>query len=520
MRFGIILMLFFLSSCAQVGVLSGGANDQFAPHPDMEKMLPKNASTLFTGKEMIIPFDEFIKLKNPSETIIVVPPNIKPIAKIKKKSLVLTWKEDLLPNTTYAFYLNGTVQDTKESNDSLMSFVFSTGTYIDSLNAQFYVRDAFTNVPQKGWIVGLYENYSDTIRPTYFAQTDPKGMASLNYLKSGNYELVTFLDKNKDLKHQVDEPFGFKNNVVSLSENILDTIPIRTFTPQQKPKVKSLKFNPPGSFILSANRSLEHASVKLNGENISNENCFYFSSDSLLFPFTTTDTSLYTLIVTTADWTDTSSIRITQREKKQSISLQYEKSNEILPTLPFTLISSSEITSLNAPLIKAESTLDSSNLIIRNLNSLGNKIEINFDREGINNANLLFFPGAILSKNGANKDTIKLNATCLSLKDLGNLLVNISEFSESIILEILLGKQLVESIPMGNTKRRHLFTNLKPGEYSFRFIYDENENGRWDVGNRNLKIQPEFVEAFTETQKVRANWDLEVVLKKAGNGKE
>jgi|TARA_R110000737_G_scaffold151521_1_gene180797 uncharacterized protein (DUF2141 family) len=518
MRFGIVLVLFLLSSCAQVGVLGGGAKDEFAPKPDMDKMVPKNATTSFNGKEIIIPFDEFIKLKNPSETIIVVPPNIKPIAKIKKKSLVLSWEEDLSPNTTYAFYLNGTVQDTKESNDSLMTFVFSTGTYIDSLTAQFLVRDAFTNEPQKGFIVGLYEQFSDTIRPTYFTQTDAKGMATLSYLKAGKYDVAAFFDKSKDLKHQADEPFAYKNDALLLTENTTDSVPMRSYTPQQKPKITSLKFNPPGSFIIASNRSLENASFNINDVSVSADKAVYFKSDSLLIPFETSDTSLYTLIVNSTSWTDTSSLRVTQKEKKQTISLSFEKTNTILPKLPISLISSSEINSLVAPLILVEDAKDSSKLIIRSLNSLGSRIEMNFDRENVSSANLIFLPGAIVGLNGANADTLKLKIICLSSKEVGNLDVDISEFSESVILEILLGKQLIESVPMNKSQRKHQFINLKPGEYSFRFIYDENENGRWDVGNRDMKIQPEFVEVFTETQKVRANWDLEVVLKKAENG--
>jgi uncharacterized protein (DUF2141 family) len=518
MRFGIVLILFILSSCAQVGVLSGGANDEFAPQPNLEKMEPRNASTSFDGNEMIIPFDEFIKLNNPSETIIVVPPNIKPTAKIKKKSLVLSWDEALLPNTTYAFYLNGTVQDTKENNDSLMCFVFSTGTYIDSLTAEFFIRDAFTNEPQKGFVVGLYERFSDTIRPTYFAQTDAQGKAVLSYLKPGNYEIAAFLDKNKDLKHQIDEPFAYKNESTLLSENLVDSIPMRSYVPQQKPKITNIKFNPPGSFYVAANRSLENASFVINGNSVPSDNCVYFSSDSLLLPFETSDTSQYTFVINTGKWSDTASVRLTQKEKNLSLNLQFEKGNELLPSTSFRLISSTEIKELIAPLIQVQDSKDSSNLIIRSLHSLGNHIEMNFDREKVSNAELIFLPGAIVGTRGANTDTLRLKATCLTAKDLGNLEVDISEFEESVILEILMNGKLAESVPMAKKVRKHLFTNLKPGEYTFRIIYDTNENGRWDVGNRKLNLQPEFVEVFSEKQKVRANWDLEVVLKKASNG--
>ena len=62
-----------------------------------------------------------------------------------KKTVTLTWEDTLENNTTYSIYLNETVQDITESNDSLMVFVFSTGDYIDSLSYQVKVIDAFTS---------------------------------------------------------------------------------------------------------------------------------------------------------------------------------------------------------------------------------------------------------------------------------------------------------------------------------------------------------------------------------------
>jgi len=91
-RFGFILgALFLLSSCAQIEVLSGGDKDIYAPQPDLGKMSPTNGSVNFQGQEMIIPFNEFFTLNNPGENIVVVPPDFKVKAKIKKKNLLLSW---------------------------------------------------------------------------------------------------------------------------------------------------------------------------------------------------------------------------------------------------------------------------------------------------------------------------------------------------------------------------------------------------------------------------------------------
>jgi len=520
MRFGIVLILFLLSACAQVGVLGGGAKDETAPQPLTEKMSPKNGATHYNGKEFIIPFDEYIKLNNPSENLIVVPPDIKPITRVVNKTLAISWSEELSPNTTYAFYLNRAIQDTKENNDSLMTFIFSTGGYIDSLSAQFFVRDAFTNTPQKKWLVGLYESFSDTVRPNYFAESMDDGQANLSYLKPGKYDVVAFFDKNKDLKHQPDEPLGFKTAAVEIIGNYSDSIAIRTYLPQLKPSVTSFKFNAPGTFTIAANRSLKSANFKINGQSVSNENSIYFNSDSLVLPFYPNDSSLYTLVASCENWTDTISLRIRQKEKTKSLQIQPEKGNDLLPLAFVRLIAAAEIEVLNAPLIKVENAKDSSNLIVHSLSSFGCRVELNFDRQDVSSVNLIFLPGAIVGKNGSNTDTLVVKINCLTSKDVGNLDVDLSSFEEDLVLEILSVNKLIESIPMPKNVRKHSFKNLKPGDYSFRIIFDENGNGRWDGGNRERKIQPEFVEKFEETKKVRANWDLEVVLKKAVDGVE
>ena len=43
-------------------------------------------------------------------------------------------------------------------------------------------------------------------------------------------------------------------------------------------------------------------------------------------------------------------------------------------------------------------------------------------------------------------------------------------------------------------------------------IYDSNQNGIWDTGSYLEKKQPEYVEYFPETQEVRDNWLLPIVL--------
>ena len=70
----IVLLGLLVSSCAQVGVISGGDVDRYAPKPVAEDVVPLNESTNFQGNSIEIPFDEYFRLMNPTQNIRMVPP--------------------------------------------------------------------------------------------------------------------------------------------------------------------------------------------------------------------------------------------------------------------------------------------------------------------------------------------------------------------------------------------------------------------------------------------------------------
>ena len=64
-------------------------------------------------------------------------------------------------------------------------------------------------------------------------------------------------------------------------------------------------------------------------------------------------------------------------------------------------------------------------------------------------------------------------------------------------------------IKIYNTKLSAIdFTNIDPGKYFIRIIYDQNQNKRFDSGNYLKKIQPEKVIYYPDEIDVRAGWDL------------
>ena len=72
----ILLSAFVFVQCAQQYAVSGGEKDTRSPILDTTKTnaFPPNYSTNFSGNEIKLVFDEFVKLDNPETNVIISPP--------------------------------------------------------------------------------------------------------------------------------------------------------------------------------------------------------------------------------------------------------------------------------------------------------------------------------------------------------------------------------------------------------------------------------------------------------------
>jgi hypothetical protein len=205
----ILLAVLVIAGCAQINPLHGGAKDNFSPSIDSAGTYPLSGQTNFKSDKVVIKFSEYIILNNPSDNIIITPQlEMKPEISAKNKKLTIEFQEPLADSTTYTISFNHAVSDITEKNDSVFQYVFSTGTYIDSLNVTGRITDAFTNQPNEGFLVGLYgvdtEAEFDSVpakdRPIYIAQTNKSGNFQMNYLKAGEYYIFAIDDENRIVK--------------------------------------------------------------------------------------------------------------------------------------------------------------------------------------------------------------------------------------------------------------------------------------------------------------------------------
>jgi len=139
-----LIVLLLTIGCAKRGTITGGAKDTIAPV--LNTSFPKNFSTNFNGKEIKLVFDEYVKLKNANKQLIISPPmknQPEILPSNASKILTIKLKDTLIPNTTYSFNFGQSIQDNNEGNPlNQFKYVFSTGTYIDSLALTVKIKDA------------------------------------------------------------------------------------------------------------------------------------------------------------------------------------------------------------------------------------------------------------------------------------------------------------------------------------------------------------------------------------------
>ena len=221
----LLLMAFLAQRCANAVAPTGGPKDERPPV--VVEAIPENNSTNFVGKKIEITFDEYITLENANQNVMISPPlSEKPDIKLKNKTVVIKFKEELASNTTYTINFGSAIKDLHEGN-LFKNYVysFSTGNHIDTLCIAGKVLNANDKKPIDGVYVSLYADDRDrldslpmTTIPNYFTKTDKEGQFRLNGLADKKYLVFAIKDVNSNLYFdQPNEEVGFLDTLVPAS---------------------------------------------------------------------------------------------------------------------------------------------------------------------------------------------------------------------------------------------------------------------------------------------------------------
>lgn len=510
-RLSAFFLVLTLASCAEMGSISGGPVDAKAPKVKKNGMNPPNASTHFDRKEIQIEFDEFVKLSNPTENITIQPDDLKVKAELKNKTVFLYLEGEFNTNTTYTITLNGAVQDITESNDSLMQYVFSTGAEIDSLSYQVKIVDAEKYVPKKDIIVGLYE-LKDSIfyqKPIYFTKTNTEGVAKFTYLKEGTYRTLAFQDMNRDQKWQAYENLGFKSDSLKLDSTTIDTIPIRFYTPKQVPKIRSKNFIAPSFVKLGANYNLQESEIFVGGKKIEKRTIYTPDSIGFFLPEVLENNEI---IVHSAEHIDTVEIRILEKNKMAAPTMEIKnqvKTLYVKDTLK--LFFSDQIKRLDKSRILAQAN-DSVFIPIKYLGFNDNCIQVMLDTNSFKKFKLNILDSSIFFQNYQGTFQVSSDFSLRRAEDLGDLVLKHQSNDSTFVYELKQSNKVIRTFKNLANEFSIKLLHLEAGDYVLEGFVDANGNGRWDIGNVALNLQPESRFFFSNAIKVRANWEIEVEL--------
>ena len=212
-------------ACASIGAPDGGIYDEIPPK--VVSSYPADRSINNTNRKMQIRFNEYIKLENASEKVIVSPPQIEP-ANIRAdgKTVKITLYDSLKANTTYTIDFSDAITDNNEGNPmGYYTYSFSTGTEIDTMEVSGAVLSAENLEPMKGLLVGIYpvdSLFNDSIlkqKPfTRVSRTNASGRFCIKGIKPGKYRAFALEDKDGDfLFSQKSEQIAFLQDTFTTS---------------------------------------------------------------------------------------------------------------------------------------------------------------------------------------------------------------------------------------------------------------------------------------------------------------
>ena len=521
----LILSFILLSSCAKTGRPDGGPKDENAPLFVVSN--PPYKSINFTNKEVKLEFNEFIKLKDLNKQLVVSPPLKNPLLVTPQgtasKFLKIKILDTLSLNTTYIFNFGNAIEDNNESNKlEGFKYIFSTGTYIDSLETSGFVADAFSkNKPKKTNIL-LYRidsTFTDSIiykkKPNYVTTALDTTKFNFTNLKEGKYLLLALEENSSDyiFDPKIDK-IGFYTDTITLPKDSIIIKPIKLFKEIQPYRFRRAKEVFKGKIEFGYEGEIKNFKVELLSkvpDSFRSVSRFEIDKDTLNYWHTPIDVDSLNFIVSNAIFLDTVTVKF-RKKKIDSLILASSTSGTLHLRDTFFVKS-------NNPIVK----IDTSKIVFINKDTLRvkytnyistkeNKIGFIFDKKQKEKYSLKAFPGSFTDIYDIKNDTINYNFRTIELEDYGRITLSvINTDSKNLIIDLLSGKNNDEIIERKyiNASETLIFNLLEPKTYTVRAIVDDNNNKKWDTGSYLQKKLPETIIYYNEELKVRANYFLE-----------
>ncbi|MDB5021752.1 MAG: hypothetical protein JWQ28_2879, partial [Pedobacter sp.] len=501
--------------------VEGGPRDKVPPK--ILKMEPKDLTTNFKAKQIVIQFDEFFKLQDQYKEFNISPDVEKqPQLKVKKRSLEITFQDTLEKNTTYTMNFGKMIADINESNVlKNLTYVFSTGPKLDSLTLSGQVIDAVTGLPVLDAVAYIVPIARDTIlgkhKPSIYTTTDSSGRFALKNLREGSYKAYALKEEGGDkIYQQSTDQIGFIKEPIDLKASVSDlTVSIFKEDPTVF-HINDRKLNPDGSIQINWNKKLKKPNIVITGpSNLDVSKQVKFSKNNDSVRVWLSDLSFDSTKISITDSNKVlQTIKLTRGKKDTYQRPLIPESNlegDLLnPNQPLKFTFPSPVTSIDPAKIELlEDSVKITNFQVVKDSSDFLSYQIRYRWVPKRSYEIKFTAGAVTGQfNAKNKEFRKVFALA-NAGDYGTLHLTITapEPNKSYVLQVTNeAKNVVNELVL--TKDTSVtFTNYKAGRYFARIVYDSNKNGIWDTGLVTKGLQPEHMYNEPKELSIRANWD-------------
>ena len=584
-------LLLTVYGCARMGSPDGGWYDETPPHVIGAE--PADQATNVNRRKIYINFDEFIKIDNPTENVVVSPPQLEaPEIKGQGKRIVVSLADSLKPNTTYTIDFSNAISDNNEGNPlGNYTYSFSTGDHIDTLQVSGCVLAAMDLEPVKGILVGLYDDLSDSAfrkKPMLrVSRTDSRGRFTIKGVAPGHYHIFALQDADGNyMFNQRSEMLAFNRDVivptskpdirqdttwvdslhikdiarVGYTHFLPDDICLRAFnevvtdrylTKSERPdanhftlyysygdsilpEIRGLNFNAGNAFLVQPSARRDTITYWLRDTALVNQDTLSMAVTHHITDTTgvlrlQTDTLTLFSKVSHAKRMKDLQKKVEDWQKKQAklkkrgepydtvmpppeLALTVKPSGEMSPDQNVTIKSELPLMPVDTARVHLYSHPAGDSLWYREPYELTRVDDQTYrlraawrpDTEYSLEADSAAFTSIYGDTGRRLKQGIKVPPTT----KYASLLMTLSGMAGKHVIAQLLDNSgnLAKETRTDNGQAE--FYYLKGGKYYLRIIVDDNNNGRWDTGDYDKKLQPEAVYYDPDVIECREKWDL------------
>ena len=533
---GLLLTAFLAQRCANAVAPTGGPKD--TTPPVVVAAVPENQSTHFIGKKIEITFDEFITLENANQNVMISPPLKEKLdIKLKNKTVIVKFKENLVPNTTYTINFGSAIKDLHEGNpfkDYVYSF--STGDHIDTLSITGKVVDAETMKPIENVYVGLYAADRDnldslpmTTAPNYISKTDKEGQFSLNGLADKSYLVFALKDANANLCFDLpNESAAFLDTLVTPSDSTLKPITLRMFTEVDSTQVLLEKKLIEEGLLRFVFRHPAKDAVIMTPEMLPDT-----------FNLVTTHSAAYDTVwwyftpnVKDSLWVQVKYDTVINDSSRYSLKFKDKKGRNKKPEPlkvknnligrgalvhddTLTLTFSEPIVRYamrDSAVFKCDTLVFYDTLAFEPADEQGMKYRLVNPVAADVSYHIEIPDSVFFGIRNRTNEAIKLDFHVVNDDEYGNIYITVMppKGMKQVVVQLTneSGKVVKEQVITKNSEV--MFDYLMPAKYKLRAILDADGNGKWSTGNYHRHTLPETIIDYINVLDLKAGWDIDL----------